>query len=234
MTHRKPTKMDALKALKNNGLEVKTVIDVGILDDTEQLRLAFSDCKQYLFEPVEEFHEKIRQNYKNNDFELIGAAASDEDGTVNLVTRSIHADMPISHSGIEGANSGTSENVRPVQSVRLDTFIKEKGLKGNILLKVDVDGAELKVLAGASGAFDKIDAVIIEASRTFCFERFEFLNRHGYGLFDIVDVCYYDGFFHQADLVFLKKPLLEDKRFNGWLRGPFEPSKYISLNSLLA
>lgn len=229
---RRATKMDCLRALIGNGLDIRTVIDVGILDDTEPLRTAFSKSKQYLFEPVEEFHPTIRQNYQGVDFELVGAAASDIDGTVSLATRTIIADMAISHSGIQDASAPKSENVRQVESVRLDTFVKEKGIQGNILLKVDVDGAELKVLQGARDVFDRIDVVIVEASRTFCFERFEFLHRHGFGLFDIVDICYYAGFFHQADMVFLRNPLLQDARFNGWKRGPFDKSQWQSLNAV--
>lgn len=230
---RGPTKIDCLRALTSNGLHVETVLDVGVLDDTEPLRTAFPRTRQYLFEPVQEFHPAIRKNYRDIDFELVGAAVSDTDGVVNLATRSILANMPISHSGIQDSSAAQAENVRQVQSVRLDTFVKERGLLSNILLKVDVDGAELKVLEGARGVLDRIDVVIVEASRTFCFERFEFLHRNGFGLFDIVDICYYEGFFHQADMVFLRRPLLQDPRFNGWLRGPFHASQYQTLNSML-
>lgn len=231
---RRPTKFDCLRTLISNGLDIKTVLDVGVLDDTEALRVAFPASKHYLFEPVEEFHPAIRENYKDVDFELVGAAVSDKDGAVNLATRSILPDMPISHSGIQDDNSGdTASNIRQVKSIRLDTFVRLKGISSNILLKIDVDGAEMKVLKGAEGVLDCIDVVIIEASRTYCFERFEFLNRNGFGLFDIVDVCYYAGFFHQADLVFLRRPLLEDPRFNGWLRGPFRKEQWQSLNSVL-
>ncbi len=96
------------------------------------------------------------------------------------------------------------------------------------------DGAELKVLGGARGVFDRVDVIIVEASRTFFFERLEFLHKSGFGLFDIVDICYYAGCFHQADLIFLRKPLLSDPRFNGWARGPFEPSEYFPLNSVIS
>ena len=227
---RRPTKTDCLQHLIQNGMFIETVLDVGILDDTAPLRQVFSNCKQFLFEPVEEFHPKIRENYRGVDFELIGAAASNSDGVVSLATRSILSHADISHSGMQDAGAPESDNVRKVESVRLDTFVQSKGLTGNILLKVDVDGAELKVLEGASSVFPLIDVVIVEASRTFCFERFEFLHRNGFGLFDIVDLCYYKGFFHQADLVFLRRPLLEDPRFNGWLRGAFENSDYQMLS----
>lgn len=230
---RRPTKADCLRTLISNGLHIGTVLDVGILDDTEALRVAFPKSKQYLFEPVEEFHSTIRKNYQDVDFELIGAAAGDKDGVVGLATRTIIAGTAISHSSIQDPDAPPADNVRQVRSIRLDTFVKERGLKGNILLKVDVDGAELRVLQGAQDVFDRIDVVIIEASRTFFFERFEYLHRQGFGLFDIVDVCYYSELFHQADLVFLRRPLLQDPRFNGWLRGPFQKSEWQSLNAIL-
>lgn len=74
---------------------------------------------------------------------------------------------------------------------------------GPVLIKVDVDGPEMDVLAGCTGLFPKVSAIIVEATMDKLFEILFFAERHGFKLFDVVDLCYCGPQLHQVDLVFV-------------------------------
>ncbi len=74
---------------------------------------------------------------------------------------------------------------------------------GPVLLKIDVDGPELDVLRGCIGLFPKVAAIVIEATTDKLPEILLLIERHGFRLFDIVDLCYCGPQLHQVDLVFV-------------------------------
>src|SRR5262249_51987473 len=154
-------------------------------------RAAFPDVMHYLFEPVQEFHTEIETNYRDVPHELLGFAASDQTGSAELATRSIDSGAAITHSGLADGRAAAGSQLRPIETVRLDDFIAQRAMAGPILLKIDVDGAELKVMEGARGALAKIPCVIMEASRAHFYNRVRFMYECGYVLFDIVGLCYY-------------------------------------------
>jgi FkbM family methyltransferase len=53
---------------------------------------------------------------------------------------------------------------REVATARLDTLVKASGLPPADLIKIDVQGAELDVIAGATDAIDRCDVLIVELS----------------------------------------------------------------------
>jgi FkbM family methyltransferase len=181
-----------------------------------------------LFEPVEEFYPAIRQNYADVDYELVEVAASDQDGSADLTVRAISGKPDFAQAASWAINpSGTN---RAVRTVRLDTFFRDE-MYGDLLLKIDVDGAELKVLAGATGILSRVSCIVIEASpeRAF-YQRSKFLFEAGFELFDIVDLCYYHGTFHQCDLIFLRTEHFKSPRVNGWLNSGFVSNQWVSLD----
>ena len=54
---RYPSKRSVLRFLREAGVPVGTVLDVGAQWETAELRLAFPDKRHILFEPAVEFHE---------------------------------------------------------------------------------------------------------------------------------------------------------------------------------
>lgn len=225
---RRPTKRDSLTRLLEAGLEVDAVIDVGIMYETADLKAILPGKKHYLIEPIEEFYPAIEKNYAGMNYELIRAAASDETGTFELATKSIFGGG-VSHSNlVVDGNRPEGMSIREIKTFRLDD-IKDR-LPGNLLLKIDVDGAELKVLRGAIELLKKVNCVVVEASRQSFFGRVEFLHQQGFEVFDIVDICYYKGFYHQCDVVMMRREFINDPRFNGWLQGPFVSAEFKALD----
>lgn len=207
---RKPLKIEAFEKLKALGVPVGTVVDVGVLNSTWELLTAFQNSRQLLIEPIVEWNEVIERTYSQAgiDFEIINIAASDADGVMNMKVVSVVPGKPISHAHLTSQVSGN--DLREVTVRKLDSLLAERDEPRPYLLKIDVDGVEMQILAGARKMLDECSIVVIEANITNYLERATVLEEAGFQLFDIVDPCYYDSRLRQFDLIFLSKKTIEE------------------------
>jgi FkbM family methyltransferase len=213
-----PSKTNSLRALKRLGVEFGTVLDVGVHEQTPELRLEFPQLRHLLFEPASEFFPKIQENYAGTNYELIPAAVSNTDGDGRLKKVSIDGG-DVSHSSLVWGDMDADVTV---ETIRLDTFLKARNEPKPYLLKVDVDGFELPILEGAEGIWDDISCIIVEATQTTFLQRMEFIVSRGFQLFDIIDTCYYYGVFSQSDLVFVSQKVVDKlPRLRPWETEPF-------------
>jgi|688.fasta_scaffold666225_1 FkbM family methyltransferase len=225
MTKRSPLKVESLAILKERGVPVGTIIDVGILSGTPELIRAWPEKKHILFEPVEEFSQIIQTAYSNVDHELHHSAVSDSSGSVGLELRSVIQGMPISHSGMtENAVQGDGRVVRQVPMIALDDFLHHKEYEEPFLLKIDIDGHELRVLKGAKKTLQKCSIVIVECPKSQLVERISAVQAAGFDLFDLCEPCYYDKAFWQCDGVFLRSDL--HKKYFTQLTSAVDKEKY--------
>ncbi|MBL4919355.1 FkbM family methyltransferase [Szabonella alba] len=206
---RKPLKTDALKKIIEIGMPVETVVDVGILTGTSELMTVYKHCKQLLIEPIVEWNEAIIKNYSKLgiDFDLVNVAAAEKDGKMALELSSIKKDTSITHARL--SENPTGGRIREVEVRSVASLVKEKALKGPYLVKIDVDGAELRVLEGVKDIADEVSVIIIEVQVRNFLDRMNAVCKLGFQLFDIVDICYYSGRLNQMDLVFLNDSLVE-------------------------
>lgn len=195
--------------MKNIGVPVEAVLDVGVQKETKELIECFPDAKHLLFEPVVDFNDDIRRNYEGLDYDLFNVAVSDSDGESGLKLSSICPHRRVTHANLVDEMEG--EGVETTRTRRLDTVVIESGLPGPFLLKVDVDGAEMKVMRGASATLKMCSAVVVEAHPRDFFERCEFLIGKDFYLFDIVDFCYYENTMKQFDLIFANKNFVKQQ-----------------------
>ena len=139
MVGRGPFKRQSLKVLVERQIPISTIIDIGVLSGTPELKEAFPKTRHILFEPVSEFHKKIRENYTGLDYRLIEAAVTDEDRDVTLDV-TLHVRKAVSQTGITHSSvvDDASENSEPriVTSTRLDTFTKANALVKPYLVKM--------------------------------------------------------------------------------------------------
>lgn len=207
---RGPSKADALNVLRVKGIQINSVIDVGVLDGTPDLMEAFPEVPHLLIEPIDDFNDKIRERYTAAGIahELVLAAASETAGEMTLHTKATGAD--ITHARLDVPKDVTETKKRTVPARPLDEILAERSLPAPHLLKVDVDGAELNVLKGASTTLNQCGVVCIEASVANLFDRSAPLLEAGFQLFDVVDLCYYDQRLAQMDLIFIRTQLIAD------------------------
>jgi len=214
-----PTISDSLQTLLDLGVEVNSVIDVGVFEHTRPLMQLFPNVKHHLFEPAHHHFEKIRENYKALTYELHHLALSDSDGEAYLIGRSNRYNNQITHSHLSDRPIDKSEDRRVVgyeriRKAKLDTVFPELDVATPYLLKIDVDGHELEILKGAERALQQASIVVVEAPlanrrQPEIIERAQLLLQSGFYLFDIVGLAYYAKLLHQVDLVFVRSDIVE-------------------------
>ena len=202
----------SLLNVKNLGFEPLTVIDVGAGLGTFEIYEAFPKSRYLLIEPIAEnepYLKKICQSLERADY--IIAAASKEEGLVPLQVNVSN----FIHSYISDESEASSENfeLRTIPAVTLDEVCRTRQLEGPYLIKVDVDGKELDVLAGSSQILQNTELVIVEVT-LYVSARFDkmcavinFMKEQGFVTYDIVDFSYRfsDLALSQVDLVFVKE-----------------------------
>ena len=200
------TMSGSLLIAKNSGFEPKTVIDVGAALGTFNLYETFPEARHLLIEPIAEnepYLAKICRKLKSAEY--IIAAATKESGVFTL---NVSPDML--HSSISEGVNADSQNpyLRNIPAITLNEICRERNLPGPYLIKVDVDGQELDVLAGATQILQQTEYIIVEVCLfAQMYEIIHFMKSQGFVGYDIVDLAYRpsDGALWQVDMAFVKE-----------------------------
>jgi len=208
----------ALRRLSSNGFTFSTVLDIGASDGkwTRDALAVFPDAYYLLFEPLEERRrelERLEDESPRVTFEV--AAAGSVLGEVSfIVTEDLDGSRAVLNEPLDGVN-------RQVRLTTIDHALRTRGLPPPHLLKLDVHGYELPILAGAAATLKETRVAVIEAynfhitadSPTF-HELVLHMDRLGFYCIDIVDPYRMsaEGFEWQVDLFFARK---DDPIFHG-------------------
>ena len=105
--------------------------------------------KVYAFEPVKRILDKLKENNSLNKYDIIPVelAVSNTDGTETIY------DIPDEHAYSVTFNKamvppGSHVIETPMETVRLDTYIRDQDIKQVDLIKIDVEAHEPQVLEG--------------------------------------------------------------------------------------
>ena len=197
------TKKNGLLNLKRIGFHPDIVIDVGAQTGTPELYSVFPDANHIFIEPVAECIPILNEIAATlNSVKILNCAVSNFNGNSNISLTDSKQ-----YSSIDSIIG--SEN-RSIEVKTIDCIIEELNLNGNVLLKIDVDGPEIKVLQGSKTLLKNDCIVVVEASISDKNPRFngvvEYLSTFGFDVFDIVDPLYRQSDWHlwQVDLIFIK------------------------------
>ncbi len=163
------------KLLSYNRIE--TIIDVGANIGQYAMNIRGAGYKGRIisFEPLSAAYKQLIKNSRK-DAEWIVAdrmALGDEDGEIeiNVSANSISSSvLPIMESHIRAAKESVYISKELVTIKRLDSVSTGLDLKGNIFIKIDVQGFELDVLKGASKLLEKTKGLQLELSLTELYE----------------------------------------------------------------
>ena len=220
----KPYAIDRIRVINELNIKINSVVDVGVFHQTHFLRSLFSDKKHYLIEPIEEHNDIIMSNYmsKNIEFEILNYACSDTNGTLKMNTKSVNQGTSITHAY---PAEESSSDFREVEQKTLDTLLSEHKIEAPILLKIDVDGMEPKILNAAQEMLKLTSILIIEANINNVHERMGTMKNLSFRLFDIFDMVYYDRRLRQFDLIFINDKIFHEMKLDMY-KMPFDPKKW--------
>ncbi|HEV1995529.1 MAG TPA: FkbM family methyltransferase [Candidatus Acidoferrum sp.] len=200
-----------LAQLARLGFQPRTVIDAGVATQTLELYEPFPSASILLIEPLAEFEPFLRKICSTYHAQYVLAAAGQAPGSA---TFNVHADKFSSSLLSEVEGPGVDGTPRTVPVVSIDQQCAEKKLSGPFLIKLDVQGAELQVLAGASRTLPQTEAVILEVTLFGTmiggpqfYDLVTYMKGVGFVAYDIFAVNYrpLDGALAQVDMIFVRE-----------------------------
>lgn len=155
-----------------NSIEIKTFIDIGASygDFIHLVRDARKNVQIFGFEPFPNVFNNLKDRYCNSEeIKIYNLAIGNFDGTTtfneNNYTYSSSI-LPLGEIHINEFPYTKNFNKSEVRIACLDTIFKRVIIERPLLIKVDVQGYEEKVISGGKKIFAQADYVIIELS--FC------------------------------------------------------------------
>ena len=145
--------------------------DIGSYYGYYALRAAQRGARAFAFEPASANYQRLAQNVAlNADLrcETFQLALSDSVGTVAMSV----AQEGNRGTGRIGAPSDGSVATEEVATTTLDRFVREHGIDRVDALKLDVEGAEGKVLAGGAETLARCRPVMLMEYNPRCLGRF--------------------------------------------------------------
>ena len=166
----RPMSMSAFRivsAVAATGIEPRTILDIGA--NVGQFARAavgrWPDVRVVAFEPLPVACARLKTVLAGRLHEVHEMALGDEDGTVTFhphrydLASSILRSAPLAQRRFRWA-----EELPPIEVAcrQLDSVLAGRRLAGPILIKVDVQGFEQRVLTGALQTLRYVDAVLVE------------------------------------------------------------------------
>lgn len=119
-------------------------------------------AKVYAFEPVKRVYAKLNENISLNHFDIIAIekAVSNNDGQATIYDNlNEHIYSVTVNKNLFLPTTKVIET--PVETIKLDTFVKEYRLKKIDLIKIDVETHEAEVLEGFSEYLNKFRPTLL-------------------------------------------------------------------------
>jgi FkbM family methyltransferase len=193
------------------GFAPATIIDAGVATQTAGLYEEFPNVPLLLIEPVVEYEPFLKKIASEHNGQYVLAAAGEKNGTTIL---NVH-DQKFGSSllrEMEGESVDGAQREVPMRTI--DDLCAERNLRGPYLLKVDVQGAELRVLSGARRVLEQSEAVILETAvigtmlgGPEAWDVMDWMKQVGFVVYDLYEFQYrpLDGALCQIDVVFVKE-----------------------------
>jgi FkbM family methyltransferase len=159
-----------VSGLAKQGLLPRTVLDVGA--NTGQFAVAsaklFPNVRVRSFEPVPECFEELRENVRGlGNVVAYPLALGESEGEVsfhvNAYSHSSSA-LPLTQAHREAFPDARETRTTTVKVSTLDRVFAGTELPRPVLLKLDVQGYEARVLRGGAETLKHVDYVVLEAS----------------------------------------------------------------------
>lgn len=156
----------------------------------------------FAFEPIPYFYDKLKKKYSNVN--VLPYALSDESGTSEFYWIK---DNP-AYSGL--SKRKFSEKNADIQSIKVDLKTLDDVIPKDIpihFIKIDVEGAEMKVLKGGEGLIQKYHPIIAfefglggsDYYNTYASDIFDFFHQHQYSLYSFENFLHHQKPYTKAE-----------------------------------
>ena len=181
--------------LRKPGFAPATVIDVGVARGTPSLYDAFPDAHLVLVEPLREFEDDLGRICRRRGGEYVLSAVGATPGRAEIFVNPgmLYESSLLVNEWRPAAEHEALEH-REVEVTTLDALRAERGWEGPFGVKIDVEGYEHRVIAGAAALLCDTQFVIAEVSVTRPFvggasfaDFIALMDRHGFALHDLLD-----------------------------------------------
>jgi FkbM family methyltransferase len=215
---------DLLAQIQLHGINPTTAFDIGAArgEWTRACHSIFPNVRFVMVEPLGEFASGlVALAGQLPRAVVIEAAAAEGGGSASL---NVHADLVGSSLLGEAEGVGTDGVARSVRTVAIDDLAAEVEAEPPFIIKVDTQGAELRVLDGARQTLAHTDLVVLEVSLIPFFyggpvllDVIKYMEPLGFVVYDILGLTYrpLDGALAQVDIAFVpeRSPLRNDHRY---------------------
>ena len=150
-----PDMQRGLALMKTRGFAPQTIIDVGALDGnwSRAARSIWPSCRIVMIEPNAERRPALTASAKEINAEVINALVGAVDDCV------VDFNVMEAGSSVLAERSPVARKVERRTLQTIDTLLQ---FHGPALLKIDTQGYELEVLAGARLSLEKVEAILLE------------------------------------------------------------------------
>jgi FkbM family methyltransferase len=180
--------------LQRLGFAPKHILDVGANRGnwTRTALKHFPGAHYTLVEPQDHLKSHIRDLLDRGcKIQWINAGAGDKSGTMPMSISSRDDSSTFVLTDRHGQTTGSQQTAVPVKT--LNEIVSSSGAPPPEMVKIDAEGSDLQVLAGASGLLGKTDIFLVEAVVCGNYENsvaevVKFMAAAGYRLIDITDL----------------------------------------------
>lgn len=213
----------AFGTLAKRQISVTTFIDVGASNGSWSIKAMryFPQSRFHLIEAQHCHRKSLGDLAQSNPLVSYTLAAASD------VTGSIYFDSSGGpYAGVASDTPFVGQNAKDlIPSVSVDEEVNRMSLKPPFLIKLDTHGFELPILKGASHTMQEASALFIECynfhpgpNGLVFWELCSYLQEKGFRPYDMVQFLHRprDGFFWQADILFLRseRPEFSDLRWD--------------------
>ena len=148
-------------------LDIQTVIDIGANEGQfiKKIRKVLPQVKIFAFEPIPSCFAKIGASVKNADVTAFNIALSNEEGSTEInISNNLASSSFLEMKELHKTSFPESIFIgkETVALKRLDNVLLDYNLKKNLLIKLDVQGYEEKVILGGEKTFAAASALLVE------------------------------------------------------------------------
>lgn len=186
---------------------------------------SFPKAKIFMIEPNLEFFLDLKKNFTGNKFIILNKIAFDKKTTkkfYNYNNKELSSIYKISKKHVfYKSHYKDTPDISNVETIKLDDIVKNFNIKMIDLIKIDVQGSEMKVLNGLKQTIkkNKVYMLLVEVScetnkvgvyenNSDVSELISFMNRYNYKIFSILDISVNsDKSLKQLEFIFIKNKL---------------------------